>query len=303
MKKPINKLNQRGFAHWVLPLLVIVVIAAIGTYVLTGSHADELTKPTSAPVSSTTFSNRYLSISPTQGAVAFQHGTPPNIGILPPGSQFSPADLFAVGFTINNKSAIAYKLTQFTGGSNGGFYNPTGNLQPNQPTKVIVFVNSDTTTNGTHPFTAQLDYEIPTNNPAKPQRWVNKEVSINLQATLSGDPYLDYIKVQSPTNITETLSRSKVNSNSGLIFGQNLYVTALNRLTGFEVVPNQPTQGQGFYTSSGGLAPGQTAALQTYINPNKANGVYSGSDVIKYQNSQQQWLNGPTVNYTINLVN
>ena len=36
----IKKLNQKGFAHWIMPAIVIVIIAAIGTYVLTASHAD-----------------------------------------------------------------------------------------------------------------------------------------------------------------------------------------------------------------------------------------------------------------------
>lgn len=34
------KLNQKGFAHWIVPILVIVAIGAIGTYLLSASHAD-----------------------------------------------------------------------------------------------------------------------------------------------------------------------------------------------------------------------------------------------------------------------
>jgi hypothetical protein len=34
------KLNQKGFAHWIVPILVIVAVGAIGTYLLTASHAD-----------------------------------------------------------------------------------------------------------------------------------------------------------------------------------------------------------------------------------------------------------------------
>jgi hypothetical protein len=37
----IKKLNTKGFAHWILPVLVVGVIAAIGTYVITSSHAEK----------------------------------------------------------------------------------------------------------------------------------------------------------------------------------------------------------------------------------------------------------------------
>jgi streptogramin lyase len=36
----MKKLNQAGFSHWILPLIVVAVIAFIGVRVLTGSHAD-----------------------------------------------------------------------------------------------------------------------------------------------------------------------------------------------------------------------------------------------------------------------
>lgn len=36
----MKKLNTKGFSHIILPLLVVLVIAAIGTYVLKASHAD-----------------------------------------------------------------------------------------------------------------------------------------------------------------------------------------------------------------------------------------------------------------------
>src|SRR5581483_9861956 len=40
----MKKLNQSGIAHWILPAVVIVVIALIGVKVLKGSHADLVTK-------------------------------------------------------------------------------------------------------------------------------------------------------------------------------------------------------------------------------------------------------------------
>lgn len=58
----MRKLNQKGFAHWVVPALVIVIIAAIGTYVLAGGHAD-----TPQPVG---FSLSPGSLSPSSGPSA-----------------------------------------------------------------------------------------------------------------------------------------------------------------------------------------------------------------------------------------
>ncbi|HEY5442868.1 MAG TPA: sialidase family protein [Candidatus Saccharimonadales bacterium] len=46
--KTIKKLNQTGFAHWILPVLVMAVVALIGVKVLTGSHADQVTPSTTA---------------------------------------------------------------------------------------------------------------------------------------------------------------------------------------------------------------------------------------------------------------
>ncbi|MGH7241154.1 MAG: hypothetical protein ACREGB_02555 [Candidatus Saccharimonadales bacterium] len=36
----LKKLNAKGFAHWILPAVVLVIIGGIGSYLLTASHAD-----------------------------------------------------------------------------------------------------------------------------------------------------------------------------------------------------------------------------------------------------------------------
>lgn len=36
----MKKLNLSGFAHWIMPALVVAVIGGIGTYLIVGSHAD-----------------------------------------------------------------------------------------------------------------------------------------------------------------------------------------------------------------------------------------------------------------------
>jgi hypothetical protein len=35
----MKKLNAKGFAHWIIPALAVVVIGGIGTYMITASHA------------------------------------------------------------------------------------------------------------------------------------------------------------------------------------------------------------------------------------------------------------------------
>ncbi len=49
----LTKLNQAGFAHYVMPLLVVAVIVLIGIRVLTGSHADNVTPTANLSVSNT----------------------------------------------------------------------------------------------------------------------------------------------------------------------------------------------------------------------------------------------------------
>lgn len=40
--KNLKKLNAKGFAHWIIPALVVVVIGGIGAYLVTQSHAQTL---------------------------------------------------------------------------------------------------------------------------------------------------------------------------------------------------------------------------------------------------------------------
>ena len=120
-----------------------------------------------------------------------------------------------------------------------------------------------------------------------------------------------YISVK-PLNVKETLSRDNPNYalmttdhsgyTQGLIYGPGFSVYA-KVATGYEVYNNSPTQGVGFYESSGGMAAKQLVYIHTYINPSQADGVYTGSVTLKYYvSSSQQWVNGPTINYTITLI-
>lgn len=89
----------------------------------------------------------------------------------------------------------------------------------------------------------------------------------------------------------------KVNAQNGLIYGRGFTLTSVDA-TAWQIKYNEPTQGQGFYESSGGIAPGRSINIRTYINSNKPNGIYNGSAVIKYF-SNGSWKDGPTVSYRI----
>lgn len=101
------------------------------------------------------------------------------------------------------------------------------------------------------------------------------------------------------TSVNITLSRT--NAQYGLVYGSGFTVTSQGA-TGFQVHYNEPTQGQGFSTSSGGMTAGSSSTIKSYINVNKSNGIYTGSAVIEYM-KDGSWLAGPTVSYSITLTN
>jgi hypothetical protein len=102
----------------------------------------------------------------------------------------------------------------------------------------------------------------------------------------------------STTNVVVTLKRS--DSNGGNIYGPGVILKS-NTATGFMSQSQQVVQGQGFHSSSGGIHVGTSFENKTYINPNKPNGTYTGSELI-YYHLDGNWIAGPTVNYSITLV-
>jgi hypothetical protein len=99
------------------------------------------------------------------------------------------------------------------------------------------------------------------------------------------------------TSVSVILNRS--NAVSGLVFGSGFTITSI-RANGWAIKFNEPTQGQGFYESSGGIVPGSSTTIRTYINTNKPNGTYTGSAIIQYA-VNGNWYDGPTVTYSITL--
>lgn len=99
-------------------------------------------------------------------------------------------------------------------------------------------------------------------------------------------------------SVAVTLNRSKAKNN--IVSGQGFKITSKGA-TAFEIKYNEPTQGQGFTVSSGGITNGQTVEIGTYVSANKPNGVYKGSAVVRYYQNGV-WKDGPTVYYRIRLI-
>jgi hypothetical protein len=204
-------------------------------------------------------------------------------------SGYTEGLLYGPGFTITNKIAGGFQIKNLQPTQGVGFYESSGGLQKGQTMKIHTYINPDKP-NGTYTGSILLQYMNSQGN------WVDGP-TIQYSIILVDSNYLNYIDVQ-PLSANETLSRA--NAVYGLIYGQGITITG-KQSTSFQIKYNEPTQGQGFYTSSGGIGVGQTVKVQSYVNSNKPNGTYSGSAIVQYYNSKGVWTNGPTVTYSLNL--
>ncbi len=309
----MKKLNVSGFSHVLLPLLVIGVIATIGTYVLTGSHADtpgpEVIKPKSI-----SFSNQYLSVTPKTGQVNVDRGQP-NTGLLPPGVDPVAADGYSVGFIIHNKTALAYRLEKTNNTASAGFaLGPNNNLQPGQTQPVIVYADRYLPNPVPQTLSARLQYEITDSTAPGGVRW-KIGPAISLTVFLTGQqPYTDYFHLSQLVGGCN-LNRGQVNQSTGLITCTSTNVVIIaTHATQFQLVPNPatpPTSGQGYIVAVTGqdpqqifnLQPGQPGALYPYLARTKQPGNYNGSEIIRFREATGEMVNGPVVYYNITLAN
>lgn len=75
----IHRLNQAGFSHYLLPVLVVVIVGLIGARVITASHAAGPTTLTFTPAAATPTTSRHVAIlgpSNTVGGQAAQSSVP-----------------------------------------------------------------------------------------------------------------------------------------------------------------------------------------------------------------------------------
>lgn len=68
----------------------------------------------------------------------------------------------------------------------------------------------------------------------------------------------------------------------GLVYGPKVVITECFDADLFSIYSNDSKQGEGFYTSSGGLQNKGRSAVETktYLNVNKADGLYEGTETV-----------------------
>lgn len=101
----------------------------------------------------------------------------------------------------------------------------------------------------------------------------------------------------STTEVDDVIYRDS--STSAYLMGTGFTLSNTDA-TAFQIKNYEPTQGQGFYLASGGLHPNSDMKIPSYVNANKADGIYKGSVVVQY-NKYGTWWDGPTVSYSIDL--
>jgi hypothetical protein len=222
MKLRLKKLNQRGIAHWIVPALVVVLIAAVGTRVLLGSHADSLSW------------RNYFSVNTKNINVTLTRDNPN----YPTSDGYTQGLLYGAGFTMTNKTATGYEMYNETGSQGVGFYEGSGGISDGQVIPFYTYINPNKP-NGVYTGSYILKYS-PGNSV-----WLNGP-TINYTITLVDSISTNYITV-THKDITETLSKAKATAGTGLVFGKGPVLTGVQSGQ-FDVYPNQPTQGQGFYS-------------------------------------------------------
>ena len=283
--------RQSGFVHiqsLLVALVVVIGIAAVGSYVISKSKAASVvpTLPSS------------ISISPSSGLI----GTKITINGSTTGFM-GKYELFAQ----RGDSGVAIDLATLmtpnfgTSQSTSLTYTFPATLCPKNKNCAQVIEK---------PGKYYFWLAVLNNNGKVGASATSNKVLFNLQPT-----YTDYLTIDK-TNVETTMGRDfpnytlmqkdQIGYTEGLLYGPGFTITN-KTAKGYTIKYNQPTQGVGFYESSGGLQTGQTVKIHCYINPNKPNGVYKGSVTLQYNAilpgaTTTQLYDGPTINYTITLV-
>lgn len=149
------------------------------------------------------------------------------------------------------------------------------------------------------------------NQPSNPSTPSNNPSTNSNPISLASNPTITPIVTPTPTpvptgitvstnSVNVTLSRS--NGTGGFVYGTGFTITSIDS-RGFGIYNNEPTSGQGFNEASGGLQLGGSFPIHTYIALSKANGTYTSNVTVKYLSSDNStWISGPTVSYSITLV-
>lgn len=198
--------------------------------------------------------------------------------------------IYGPGFTITSQGATAWAVLPNGGVQGEGFYESSGGIIAGTSAAIRSYINPNKP-NGTYTGSAIVRYTKNGQDYTGPT--VNYSISLTGQTSVSYDGTLTVDK----TDVNVTLKRS--NQSSGFIYGSGFTITSQGA-DQWSIYNNESTQGQGFNEASGGISPGSSSAIHTYINTNKPNGTYTGSVTVKYQKNGTDG-NGPTVSYTITL--
>lgn len=106
--------------------------------------------------------------------------------------------------------------------------------------------------------------------------------------------------IDSPRPLVSSLMH-RSNAVHGLVFGNSISIDCPEEAVAFQIRYEKPTQGQGFYESSGGLIPGQKREAKTYVNANNPDGEYTGSVAVECIGQQSRIITSQPVDYKITL--
>jgi hypothetical protein len=153
--KKLRKLSSRGSTHIILPLLAVVLVSVVGTYLLVASHADTPVKPTKSTFIIHTDSSQYkhekISANFASARCAARSLAKPGsiltVGIPSKGSVVTiectdlktATDAYTVAYvTASNDTVNVPPFTQTTGNMCVSVYPPSANLatdvRPRNPT-------------------------------------------------------------------------------------------------------------------------------------------------------------------------
>ncbi len=195
--------------------------------------------------------------------------------------------IFGTGFKIMSTGATGWQIKYDQPTSGQGFYESSGGISSNGSADVRAYINASKP-NGVYSGSAIVQYQ-------KNGQWFDGP-RVSYTITLFGPATPATNITVDKTSVSVTLDRTGIQTGQ-LIYGSGFTITS-QTATGWEIKYNEATSGQGFYESSGGINPGSSTNIRTYINTNKTNGTYTGSAIVRYEKNGT-WYDGPTVSYSI----
>lgn len=195
--------------------------------------------------------------------------------------------VYGRGFNLTSEGATGWQIKYNEPTQGQGFYESSGGITPGNTINIRSYVNASRP-NGTYSGSAVVEYYK--DGSWKPGPTVTYFLTLT-DRTVSVDK----------TSVQVTLRRGDATSTNSLVYGNGFTITSQGA-TGWALYNNEATQGQGFYESSGGIVPGTSVNIRSYINTKKANGTYTGSVTVMYEKNGIWTKSNIVINYTIILI-